>query len=76
VRGQTRTLSLELFFDSTRVGRSLENVLDVRLMTDLVAELRADSADHACGAANHLHLGRGTVLSRDRRQRAAEIYAV
>jgi len=48
VRGQTRTLSLELFFDSTRVGRSLENVLDVRLMTDLVAELgRIQPTTHA-----------------------------
>jgi nucleoid-associated protein YgaU len=39
VRGQTRTLALELFFDTTRVGSSETKVLDVRLMTDVVAEL-------------------------------------
>lgn len=39
VRGQTRTLALELFFDTTRAGRSLAQVVDVRRMTDLVAEL-------------------------------------
>lgn len=39
VRGQTRTLALELFFDTTRVGSSATSVRDVRLMTDVVAEL-------------------------------------
>jgi nucleoid-associated protein YgaU len=39
VRGQTRTLALELFFDTTRIGSSLEKTLDVRTMTDVVAAL-------------------------------------
>jgi nucleoid-associated protein YgaU len=39
VRGQTRTLALELFFDTTRAGSGLVQVIDVRLMTDLIAEL-------------------------------------
>ncbi len=39
VRGQTRTLALELFFDTTRIGSSLTKVVDVRLLTDIVAEL-------------------------------------
>lgn len=48
VRGQTRTLALELFFDTTRVGSSATQVLDVRLMTDLIAELgRIQPTTHA-----------------------------
>jgi nucleoid-associated protein YgaU len=48
VRGQTRTLALELFFDTTRLGSSEAKVLDVRLMTDLVAELgRIQPKTHA-----------------------------
>ena len=39
VRGQTRTLALELFFDTTRLGSTTTQVLDVRTMTDLVAAL-------------------------------------
>ncbi len=39
VRGQTQTLALELFFDTTRVGSSQEKVADVRLLTSVVAEL-------------------------------------
>lgn len=39
VRGQTRTLALELFFDTTRLGSSEASVSDVRAMTDLVAGL-------------------------------------
>jgi nucleoid-associated protein YgaU len=39
VRGQTRTLALELFFDTTRLGSGLLQVVDVRLMTDVVAAL-------------------------------------
>jgi nucleoid-associated protein YgaU len=39
VRGQTQTLALELFFDTTRVGSSLDTVADVRLLTSVVAEL-------------------------------------
>jgi nucleoid-associated protein YgaU len=38
VRGQTRTLALELFFDTTRLGSGLA-ALDVRTLTDPVAEL-------------------------------------
>jgi len=48
VRGQTRTLALELFFDTTRVGSSAVAALDVRLMTDLIAELgRIQPTTHA-----------------------------
>jgi len=48
VRGQTRTLALELFFDTTRIGSSDLKVLDVRIMTDLVAELaRIQPKTHA-----------------------------
>jgi nucleoid-associated protein YgaU len=48
VRGQTRTLALELFFDTTRIGSSATSVLDVRLMTDLIAELgRIQPTTHA-----------------------------
>jgi hypothetical protein len=39
VRGQTQTLALELFFDTTRLGSSLFKALDVRLLTNLVAQL-------------------------------------
>lgn len=39
VRGQTRTLALELFFDTTRLGSTETKVVDVRLMTDVVAQL-------------------------------------
>lgn len=39
VRGQTQTLALELFFDTTRVGSSEAKVLDVRLQTDVIAQL-------------------------------------
>src|SRR5215468_2977855 len=39
VRGQTRTLALELFFDTTRSGSSEATVVDVRLRTDVIAEL-------------------------------------
>jgi nucleoid-associated protein YgaU len=39
VRGQTRTLALELFFDTTRLGSSLTKVVDVRFFTDVVAQL-------------------------------------
>jgi nucleoid-associated protein YgaU len=39
VRGQTRTLALELFFDTTRQGVTESAVVDVRSMTDTVAEL-------------------------------------
>jgi nucleoid-associated protein YgaU len=39
VRGQTQTLALELFFDTTRLGSSEARVADVRLMTRMVAEL-------------------------------------
>jgi nucleoid-associated protein YgaU len=39
VRGQTRTLALELFFDTTRLGSSESRVVDVRLLTDSVAAL-------------------------------------
>jgi len=48
VRGQTRTLALELFFDTTRIGSSVTKVLDVRLMTNLIAELgRIQPKTHA-----------------------------
>lgn len=47
VRGQTRTLALELFFDTTRSG-SGATVVDVRLMTEPVAELgRIQPTTHA-----------------------------
>lgn len=39
VRGQTRTLALELFFDTTRLGSTLTTVVDVRTLTDMVAAL-------------------------------------
>lgn len=48
VRGQTRTLALELFFDTTRLGSSEAKVVDVRLMTDVVAALgRIQPKTHA-----------------------------
>jgi len=48
VRGQTRTLALELFFDTTRVGRSETKVLDVRSLTEPVAQLvRIQPKTHA-----------------------------
>ena len=39
VRGQTQTLALELFFDTTRIGRGEAQSLDVRTLTDRVAQL-------------------------------------
>ncbi len=39
VRGQTQTLALELFFDTTRLGSGAVQVVDVRLLTDVVAQL-------------------------------------
>ncbi len=39
VRGQTQTLALELFFDTTRIGRSELQAVDVRTLTDRVAQL-------------------------------------
>jgi len=39
VRGQTRTLALELFFDTTLSGSSEATVVDVRLRTEVIAEL-------------------------------------
>lgn len=39
VRGQTRTLALELFFDTTRLGRTEAKVVDVRTLTEQVAQL-------------------------------------
>lgn len=39
VRGQTQTLALELFFDTTRLGRSELKAVDVRTLTDPVAQL-------------------------------------
>lgn len=48
VRGQTRTLALELFFDTTRQGSSESKVADVRLLTDPVAALgRIQPKTHA-----------------------------
>lgn len=48
VRGQTRTLALELFFDTTRIGASETKVLDVRLLTEPVAQLgRIQPKTHA-----------------------------
>jgi nucleoid-associated protein YgaU len=48
VRGQTRTLALELFFDTTRAGTTSETVSDVRKLTDPVAELgRIQPKTHA-----------------------------
>jgi nucleoid-associated protein YgaU len=48
VRGQTRTLALELFFDTTRAGSTESKVVDVRTMTNLVAELgRIQPKTHA-----------------------------
>jgi nucleoid-associated protein YgaU len=39
VRGQTQTLALELFFDTTRLGSTDSRVVDVRDFTSVVAEL-------------------------------------
>jgi nucleoid-associated protein YgaU len=39
VRGQTQTLALELFFDTTRFGRGEAQSVDVRTLTDRVAQL-------------------------------------
>jgi nucleoid-associated protein YgaU len=39
IRGQTRTLSLELFFDGTRVGSSGTRAGDVRLLLEPVTQL-------------------------------------
>jgi hypothetical protein len=39
VRGQTQTLTLELFFDSSLLGSSATKVVDVRTRTDPVAQL-------------------------------------
>jgi nucleoid-associated protein YgaU len=39
IRGQTRTLSLELFFDGTRIGSGYKLVGDVRLLVEPVAQL-------------------------------------
>lgn len=48
VRGQTRTLALELFFDTTRLGSAATTVVDVRLLTDPVAQLgRIQPKTHA-----------------------------
>jgi nucleoid-associated protein YgaU len=48
VRGQTRTLALELFFDTTRSGTSDAGVKDVTKLTDPVAELgRIQPKTHA-----------------------------
>jgi nucleoid-associated protein YgaU len=48
VRGQTQTLALELFFDTSRVGRSEVKALDVRTLTDRVAQLgRIQPRTHA-----------------------------
>ena len=48
VRGQTRTLALELFFDTTRAGTSDAAVTDVRKFTEPVAELgRIQPKNHA-----------------------------
>jgi nucleoid-associated protein YgaU len=48
VRGQTRTLALELFFDTTRSGSTATKVVDVRLLTDPVAQLgRIQPRTHA-----------------------------
>jgi len=48
VRGQTQTLALELFFDTTRAGSTETRVADVRLMTDVVAQLgRIQPKTHA-----------------------------
>ncbi|CUI07395.1 CIS tube protein [Massilia antarctica] len=48
VRGQTRTLALELFFDTTRLGSGALRVVDVRALTDPVAQLgRIQPKTHA-----------------------------
>jgi nucleoid-associated protein YgaU len=48
VRGQTRTLALELFFDTTRSGLTDATVQDVRVLSDPVAELgRIQPKTHA-----------------------------
>jgi hypothetical protein len=39
VRGQTQTLSMELFFDTTQMGMSEAPVLDVRILTEPVFQL-------------------------------------
>jgi nucleoid-associated protein YgaU len=48
VRGQTQTLALELFFDTTRQGSTESKVVDVRERTDVVAQLgRIQPKTHA-----------------------------
>ena len=48
VRGQTRTLALELFFDTSRFGLSDDTVKDVRTLSDPVAQLgRIQPKTHA-----------------------------
>ena len=48
VRGQTRTLALELFFDTTRLGSSSTKTTDVRTLTEPVAQLgRIQPKTHA-----------------------------
>lgn len=48
VRGQTQTLSLELFFDTTRAGTTDATVQDVRTLTNPVAQLgRIQPKTHA-----------------------------
>ncbi len=48
VRGQTRTLALELFFDTTRGGSGALQVADVRALTEPVAQLgRIQPKTHA-----------------------------
>jgi Contractile injection system tube protein len=39
IRGQTRTLALELFFDGTRIGSSITRAGDVRLLLEPVVQL-------------------------------------
>src|SRR6266481_9570157 len=39
VRGQTQTLSMELFFDTTELGMGEAPVLDVRILTEPVFQL-------------------------------------
>lgn len=48
VRGQTRTLALELFFDTTRAGSTETKVVPVTTLTNMVAELgRIQPKTHA-----------------------------
>ena len=48
VRGQTRTLALELFFDTTRLGSGAARTTDVRALTEPVAQLgRIQPKTHA-----------------------------